>query len=420
MNSINKISNKVNNINKSKKIFKRNKSSKNNLFNKLALYNPYTKEENLFNNKSHKEILLSFIKKAQMALLLDIKSNNCITKKEKIKYFKKLISDLKQNLIYMLIEKKTKEKFLMKKINKIKKSLQDKIYNSKQEKENNKDIKYEDLIKETEVLEKSYGGNELSKLKMINFVAENEIQKLDFLIQNKSYINYYIKTTNIYPEERVELFCNHQKEDTKEIDQSYNSLLNKAKEELNFLTKEKIKQDKEIEEIKNEINQIKSKIEFEQIKPDDIIFEVSQENKSINNISHLYNDYFENSIIFSKDYNNYLNDKILENNKIKSEERNNHKKKFKISKNNFENVLNLNMNINFNIKINKFISKLINKSKIKKKNKKKNNNNTQDNNDFLKLKKTKKKKHNDNENRIKIPQNLVIKRKLSDNVIIAH
>ena len=419
MNSLNKIFIKVNNKNESKKIPKRNKS-KNNLFNKLSLYSPYSKEENLFNNKSHKEILLSLIKASQMDLLLQIKSNNFITKKDKMNYFKKLITDLNQNLIYMLIEKKSKEIYLNKKKNEIEKNLQKEIYNSNQIKENSKETKYEDFIKETEVLEKSYGGNELSKLKMINFVAENEIQKLDFLIQNKSYINYYIKTTNIYPEERVELFCNHQKEDTKEIDQSYNSLLNKAKEELNFLTKEKIKQDKEIEEIKNEINQIKSKIEFEQIKPDDIIFEVSQENKSINNISHLYNDYFENSIIFSKDYNNYLNDKILENNKIKSEERNNHKKKFKISKNNFENVLNLNMNINFNIKINKFISKLINKSKIKKKNKKKNNNNTQDNNDFLKLKKTKKKKHNDNENRIKIPQNLVIKRKLSDNVIIAH
>ena len=409
MNSLNKIYIKVNNINESKKIPKRNKS-KNNLFNKLSLYSPYSKEENLFNNKSHKEILLSLIKESQIDLLLQIKSNNFITKKDKMNYFKKLITDLNQNLIYMLIEKKSKEIYLNKKKNEIEKNLQKEIYNSNQIKEKSKETKYEDFIKETEVLEKSYGGNELSKLKMINFVAENEIQKLDFLIQNKSYINYYIKTTNIYPEERVELFCNYQKEDSKEIDESYNSLLNKAKEELNFLTKEKIKQDKEIEEIKNEINQIKSKIEFEQIKPDDIIFEVSQENKSINNISHLYNDYFENSIIISKDYNNYLNDKKLENNKIKSEERNNHKKKFKISKNNFENVLNLNMNINFNIKINKFISKLINKSKIKKKNKMQNNNNTQDNNDFLKLKKTKKKKHNDDENRIKIPQNLVIKK----------
>ena len=316
MNSLNKIYIKVNNINESKKIPKRNKS-KNNLFNKLSLYSPYSKEENLFNNKSHKEILLSLIKESQIDLLLQIKSNNFITKKDKMNYFKKLITDLNQNLIYMLIEKKSKEIYLNKKKKETEKNLQKKIYNSNQINEKSKETKYEDFIKETEVLEKSYGGNELSKLKMINFVAENEIQKLDFLIQNKSYINYYIKTTNIYPEERVELFCNHQKEDSKEIDESYNSLLNKAKEELNFLTKEKIKQDKEIEEIKNEINQIKSKIEFEQIKPDDIIFEVSQENKSINNISHLYNDYFENSIIISKDYNNYLNDKKLESDKIK-------------------------------------------------------------------------------------------------------
>ena len=410
MNSINKISNKVNNINKSKKIFKRNKSSKNNLFNKLALYNPYTKEENLFNNKSHKEILLSFIKKAQMALLLDIKSNNCITKKEKIKYFKKLISDLKQNLIYMLIEKKTKEKFLMKKINKIKKSLQDKIYNSKQEKENNKDIKYEDFIKETEVLEKSYGGNELSKLKMLNFVAENELQKLDFLIQNKTYINNYVKSTNIYPEERVELFRDYQKEDSKDIDESYNCLINKAKEELNLFTKEKIKQNKEIEEIKNEINQFKKKIEFEKIKATSIIFEVSQENKSVNDISQIYNDYIDKNIIISNiNDNNPLNDIKLENNKIASNEENN--KIFSISNKNLEKILNLNMNINFNIKINNYISKVINKSIN-------NNNCIIDNNDNFKQKKN---KVNDNENKItNISQNLIIRRELSDNEIIVH
>ena len=406
MNSRNKISVKVNNINESKKIPERDEIKKD-LFNKLSLYSPYSKEENLFNNKSHKEILLSLLKTAEMTLIFETKSNNFNTKKEKMNFIKKLISDLNQNLIYMLIEKKTKEIYLNKKINKIKKYLQNKIYNSNQEKDKNEDIKYEDFIKETEVLEKSYGGNELSKLKMLNFTAENEIQKLDFLIYNKTFINKYVKTTSIYPEERVELFCDYQKEDSKEIDESYNFFINNKKEELGLFRKEKSKQNKEIEEIKNEINHFKRIIEFEKIKPINIIHEVSQENKSLNDKSYSYKDYIEKSINISKN-----NNKILKNNKIESKEEN---ILSNLQNKNLENILDLNMNINFNIKFNDYISKMINQSKFKNKNK---NNYVLDNKDFLKTKKPEKNGLNNNENKlIKIPQKLIIKRKISDNEI---
>ena len=409
MNSRNKISVKVNNINESKKIPERDEIKKD-LFNKLSLYSPYSKEENLFNNKSHKEILLSLLKTAEMTLIFETKSNNFNTKKEKMNFIKKLISDLNQNLIYMLIEKKTKEIYLNKKINKIKKYLQNKIYNSNQEKDKNEDIKYEDFIKETEVLEKSYGGNELSKLKMLNFTAENEIQKLDFLIYNKTFINKYVKTTSIYPEERVELFCDYQKEDSKEIDESYNFFINNKKEELGLFRKEKSKQNKEIEEIKNEINHFKRIIEFEKIKPINIIHEVSQENKSLNDKSYSYKDYIEKSINISKN-----NNKILKNNKIESKEEN---ILSNLQNKNLENILDLNMNINFNIKFNDYISKMINQSKFKNKNK---NNYVLDNKDFLKTKKPEKNGLNNNENKlIKIPQKLIIKRKISDNEIIVH
>ena len=93
---------------------------------------------------------------------------------------------------------------------------------------------------------------------------------------------------------------------------------------MNLFKKEKIEHNKEIEEVKNEIKEFKSKIEFEQIKPTNIIFEVSQENKSANDISHIYNDYIDKNIIFSNiNDNNPLNDIKLENNKKASNEENN-------------------------------------------------------------------------------------------------
>ena len=240
-------SNSFNNLFESKNS-KRNKR-KNNLFNKLTLHDSNSHEENLFYNKSNIEVLLYQIKTVQEYLLLKEKSNPKITKNEKKKLYKNFLSDFKQNLIYMIIEKKTKELYLQKKLDDNKKIIQNKLFNLNKQIQNKKDNK-EYQTEQTEVLEKNYGGNELSKLKMLNFIAENEIQKLNFIIQKKEYINNYLKITGIYLEEKEELIYDYFKINSKEIDDSYNYYIKESKILLNQKIEEKKEQNKEIKKYK--------------------------------------------------------------------------------------------------------------------------------------------------------------------------
>ena len=276
MNSRNKLFEQVNSLIESKLISRRNKTS-NDLNNKFTLKNPYAQEENLFSNKSNKEILLSQIKSIQMSLLANKSIPN---EKERINILKKIIIGFKQNLIYMLIQKNTKRLFLEKKINDIKRIIQNKLFNTDQQKGNSKKNK-----KEIEILEKNYGDNELSKLKTLNFKAENEIAKLNFMIENGAYIINYLKMTYTYPEEKNEIIYNFQKSNSKDIEYALNNQMHKEKETLNQIIELKNGQNKEITQIKNEIEEIKKHIESEKF-----VFE----NKSINNYSKLYNTFFDN------------------------------------------------------------------------------------------------------------------------------
>ena len=297
--------------------------------NKIALKSPYALEENLFSSKSNKEILLSQIKTVQMSLLF---SNKSIPQKEKFNNVKKLLEDLKQNLVSMLAQKKEQKLYLKKSINDTKQILQDKLFNKNT---NESKEKEENIIKETDVLEKNYGGDELSKLKMLNFKAENEIDKLNFMIENKTYMLNFLKITNIYPEEKIEIFYDYQKQNSNEIDDSFNFYINQDKEKLKQIIILKKEQNKEIFQLENDINYIKKNIEYE--KNMNLILNNLKENNNMNNLSKLYNSFIKNNM-------NNINNQIFFNGK----------------KRNSQNVY-----MNFNIKINKYISTMINKSLAK-------------------------------------------------------
>ena len=317
----------VNNLIETKLIPRQSKSHID--INKVALKSPYALEENLFSSKSNKEILLSQIKTVQMSLLF---SNKSIPQKEKFNNVKKLLEDLKQNLVSMLAQKKEQKLYLKKSINDTKQILQDKLFNKNT---NETKEKEENIIKETDVLEKNYGGDELSKLKMLNFKAENEIDKLNFMIENKTYMLNFLKITNIYPEEKIEIFYDYQKQNSNEIDDSFNFYINQDKEKLNQIIILKKEQNKEIFQLENDINYIKKNIEYE--KNMNLILNNLKENNNMNNLSKLYNSFIKNNM-------NNINNQIFFNGK----------------KRNSQNVY-----MNFNIKINKYISTMINKSLAK-------------------------------------------------------
>jgi len=83
-----------------------------------------------------------------------------------------------------------------------------------------------------EKVEKCFGRDEISKLKILNFEIENEIKKIDFLSQNKKDLNKYLKIVDIFPEHNRELFYNFIKQDNNDIEQILNTNISKEKEIL--------------------------------------------------------------------------------------------------------------------------------------------------------------------------------------------
>jgi len=153
--------------------------------NKLLLPNPHYKEEILFSNKSQKDILLSLIKSAQVSLLSSLKQKSSnFTSKERILFFKNLLLDLKENLSFAIKEKNVSKSYFENNIKEIKLQIQNNygIFNKKHE------------------------GNELSKLKILNFKIENDISETDFLIEKTKQLINYLKITRIFPEENREIF----------------------------------------------------------------------------------------------------------------------------------------------------------------------------------------------------------------------
>ena len=302
-----------------------------NLFKQFLTPNLHIKEEILFTNKSRKELLLSQIKETQISLLpIKNKTSLIISKNKKIKILKNILYQLKQNLSSMLKEKQLNANVLENKLNNIKKKLQKKIFSK-------------------EKMEINYGKNELSKLKILNFKIENEIEKINYEINNKEDTNKYLKILNIMPEDNREIFYT-QKKTSKEIDQIFYNKNMEEKEKINQIVIKKNLQNSMIDQYQKEINKIKQMIELNKIiNPSDIIFEDSLENKFINSFSNYYN---------SSINNNKYNNSFSENNEC-DDNMNKISDSININNKNKKNVISLKMNINFNINFNKYISNVV-------------------------------------------------------------
>lgn len=299
----------------------------NELNNNLSLSrNSKVKEQNLFSNKSNKEILLYLIKTSQISILTQ---KNDDSKAHNLLKIKNCLSELKTNLTYILNEKNINENYLENNINKVKNELQFTIQKNKKKDNSNNDNN--DYYLETEIREKNYEGNELSKLKYQNFIIENEIRKTEFLILNfQNNLNLSKIAYSIEEEQReIFLFNIIENNKEKEIYSIMNYLLIEEKELLEKYRNLNKQQQDYIEKYKKDINKIK-------------------------------NDIISRNIIFAK---NLILEKSLDNKIEKNPNWDNYNAETKGATNNvnissvidnskdLKNIVNLNMSFNFNINI---------------------------------------------------------------------
>ena len=170
------------------------------------------------NQRSFLEILLGFIKTSQIDLISSSKND-----------LKKILTTLTENLKSISNEQSKKEKYYLDEINKKKKILQEKIF------ENGK-------------------NEELTKFKNLNFEIENNINTVDYMIDNKKKILDRIKLLDFMPEENKEILLEQNTNLHKNIiNLMHVSLIKKTEKLCNLLT-EKRGIDKDIKNLENIIN----------------------------------------------------------------------------------------------------------------------------------------------------------------------
>ena len=299
----------------------------NELNNNLSLSrNSKVKEQNLFSNKSNKEILLYLIKTSQISILTQ---KNDDSKAHNLLKIKNCLSELKTNLTYILNEKNINENYLENNINKVKNELQFTIQKNKKKDNSNNDNN--DYYLETEIREKNYEGNELSKLKYQNFIIENEIRKTEFLILNfQNNLNLSKIAYSIEEEQReIFLFNIIENNKEKEIYSIMNYLLIEEKELLEKYRNLNKQQQDYIEKYKKDINKIKNDIISRNIIfANNLILEKSLDNKIEKNPN------WDNYNAETKGATNNVNiSSVIDNSK------------------DLKNIVNLNMSFNFNINI---------------------------------------------------------------------
>ena len=261
----------------------KDKNKMNKFINNIKLLpNPYLKEEILFSNKAHKEVLLSLIKSIQVRLISgNNKKEN--TKKDNIILLKIFLKELINKLSYILNEKCKNKNYLESNINYTKKELKNKIkkkeiYNNK--KDANEDLETENYI-ETEIKEINYDGTELSKLKIQNFKIENELTKTNFLISIK-----LLELNSAFDDKNKDYILHSSIHDEKEIDEAFYW---KKKEKIDLLNKYIHFQNLQkyyVEQYQEEIDIMKKNIKLRNlIDSKDVVPELSFEIKDSLNIN---------------------------------------------------------------------------------------------------------------------------------------
>ena len=241
-------------------------------------YMPKKKEtENiLFNHKCSLEVLLDMIKNFQNDCVLKVNEAN----KNKINISKKIITLFRENLSLMETEKIKKFNYIKEKNENNKKQIQKILFLSETKNiEMNNNVQFKDDSNSFSYIQKK------NELNLINFQIENEINKTDFVVEQKNQIYLCAQTIPIYLDKNREIFCNINYENIEKISNILNSITKNVREKFISTVKEKTKTDLEINAIKFELESIKDNLSFDELKgeknyidSDDIIYEESKEN----------------------------------------------------------------------------------------------------------------------------------------------
>ena len=299
------------------------------------------KEQILFTRKSSLEVLFNLIKSFQNDYFSKRKEIN------KIKYSKKMITSLKNDLSLMKTEKEKQFDYLKIKKENNKKRIQDILFSENQTKKVNN-------IEINDILHFSY-VNKKKELKLINFQIENEIQKTKFIIEQKNEMYLYLKAIPFILDTNQEKFCNINYENLENISGILKDYRTSIKNKFISIVKDKI-------QIESEINALKEKIKNtnlnsnnkKYVETEEIIYEETKEN----NKTLITNQSKRNSYASLNKLNN--NKKVLNNSS-----KNVIKKHLSIDalmkdsiyrnifplyqKNQINNFLNMNINVNINV-----------------------------------------------------------------------
>lgn len=229
----------------------------------------YRKKESLFIQKNTLRQILSQIKYC----LIDSLSNKTTRNKNIIT--KEILTTFKDNLILMLEEKNKIYNSYRKEKIKIYKKKSDNLKNREYiDFEKTNDSEANKIIDNQKLL-----NSDVSQLNLLNFLIENEIKKIDSLIEQHSQTNLYIKTLPVYIFEKNEVFCSTNNENLSKISDILNKdRKRKIKKFINIVNK-KTKQQNEAKSLSKKIENLKNKIKYKNkyIKNEEIIFELSNE-----------------------------------------------------------------------------------------------------------------------------------------------
>ena len=205
--------------------------------NNTNYFKDFMKHQYLFSHKSFIEVLLGLIKDSQMEYLSSFsiekkkKKSSQTKKKMSVKSTKKVLFLLKNSLNLINKQKKNEYNYI-----KNEKNEKQKVFHSSKE--------FKHIRKE------------LDQLKNINFQYENEIKKLDNLIELKNNHLYLIKSYDCFLEIFSENYSKSEK-DYKDMEKIYTEKLSNVRLNLSIIEKEIIKQEKNLVFLKEEISFLK-------------------------------------------------------------------------------------------------------------------------------------------------------------------
>ena len=314
-------------------------------------------EQILFNRKSSLEVLLNLIKSFQ---------NNYFSKQlktNKISILKLMISSFQNDLSLMVKEKNKQLEYLKIKNENNKKKIQEILFSETQTKKVN-NIQIKDNLNFPYIYKKK-------ELKLINFQLENEIQKTEFITEQKNQIYSYIKSIPFFLDINQEIFCNTNYENLGNISDILKNIKRSVKEKFISVVKEKMETELELNALTLQVNSIRDNIINDKlnvnkkyIDTEEIIYEDTKEDNktlitnqskrnsyaSLNKLSmniKALNSSSKNVIKKHLSIDGIMREKIKNSKLLRLYQKNNEFSND--SKNQINNYLNMNINVNINL-----------------------------------------------------------------------